>query len=355
MKTIIKRCLLIIMILGVMGCGQQGEKPGGKSLSEVLMEVGRSTENAFYAFIELVSDVLGFTAKASTTKQQVGDYFNRLGDKLGTASGELEEVAVKSEKGVDKNDVSKNLIRDAVDVAKTTLNTLKDHLESLGTVGDAKPVGDAGSDATGAATNEGELKKALKALKGIVEIAKGAGVAEPTVGTVALNGTGVDNKEGARILATDNKAASATDAGKASLILSAVSGEEILASIIKSEEGDSALGGSAPNENTTAVSFAKGGNVANLANASTPKAAAVAGGIALRSLVKDGKLASGAADNNAGGKQDVQGVGVTSINKLLRAVEDIINKTVKHVLGTAKQKIDEARGPQVSSLESSKK
>ncbi len=37
------------------------------------------------------------------------------------------------------------------------------------------------------------------------------------------------------------------------------------------------------------------------------------------------------------------------------AVEEIIKKTVKNVLGIAKQKIDKARGLQESVLESSKK
>ncbi|AHH07191.1 Variable major outer membrane lipoprotein (plasmid) [Borrelia crocidurae DOU] len=69
----------------------------------------------------------------------------------------------------------------------------------------------------------------------------------------------------------------------------------------------------------------------------------MSGGIALRALVKDGKLATGAADNNAGGKGEVQKVGVTAANKLLGAVEEIIKKTVKNVLEKAKTKIDEAR------------
>ncbi|AHH06974.1 Variable major outer membrane lipoprotein (plasmid) [Borrelia crocidurae DOU] len=40
------------------------------------------------------------------------------------------------------------------------------------------------------------------------------------------------------------------------------------------------------------MAFAKGGQADHLAGANTPKAAAVAGGIALRSLVKTGKLAN---------------------------------------------------------------
>ncbi|UPA10036.1 variable large family protein (plasmid) [Borrelia nietonii YOR] len=79
----------------------------------------------------------------------------------------------------------------------------------------------------------------------------------------------------------------------------------------------------------------------HLAGADATKAAAVAGGIALRSLIKTGKLASAAAGQ--GGQGEVQAVGVAAVNKLLVAIEDVIKKTVKNVLEKAKEKIDEAR------------
>ncbi|WP_408605202.1 variable large family protein, partial [Borrelia recurrentis] len=96
-----------MMILGIMGCGQSKTQPGaqngsggvGNGISGAMMALGRSAENAFYAFLELVSDVLGFTAKSDTTKNKVGEYFSSLGAKLGEASKELEEVAEKSDTG----------------------------------------------------------------------------------------------------------------------------------------------------------------------------------------------------------------------------------------------------------------
>ncbi|ETZ17115.1 Variable major outer membrane lipoprotein [Borrelia duttonii CR2A] len=143
---------------------EEKEQQGGdgSGLSGAMMEVGRSAERVFYAFIELMSDVLGFTAKVDTKKSDVGNYFNSLGVKLGEATKELEEVARKSEVGVGKGEESKdekNAIREAVDAAKGVLDTLKGHLESLGKVGDASVVGDAASNAQGVAANTDELKK----------------------------------------------------------------------------------------------------------------------------------------------------------------------------------------------------
>ncbi|UPA19330.1 variable large family protein [Borrelia puertoricensis] len=345
-------CALLMILFLLLSCGSGhqsanggGAATGGSSLSSVLMDVGRSAENAFYSFLELLSDTLGFRITKDTKKSDVASYFNSLGDKLGQASDELEKVAVKTTAGSDKDSLLNKVIKDAVDSAKTTLNTLKTHLDSLKDIGDNDKVGDAASNAgQGTTPADNELKKALKALQEIVKSAKEKGVKEPEAGITTLQANGgADNKDGAKILST-NGAATATDAGKAAAILATVSGEEILASIVASQEDDQALGVAA-DANTTALKFAKGGSADNLSNSANSKAAAVAGGIALRSLVKTGKLAAGADDNATGGGKEVQGVGITAANKLLVAVEDIIKETVKNVLKTAKEKIDEARAP----------
>ncbi|UPA17325.1 variable large family protein (plasmid) [Borrelia coriaceae] len=62
--------------------------------------------------------------------------------------------------------------------------------------------------------------------------------------------------------------------------------------------------------------------------------------IALRALVKEVKLA---AENGNQDDKAVQKVGITAVNKLLVAVEDIVKKTVKNVLAKAKGGIDKAR------------
>ncbi|ASJ27664.1 variable large family protein [Borrelia turicatae] len=298
------------------GSGQQAASSGspGTAVSNSLIELGRSAENVFYSFMTLISDTLGFTAKSTTKKEDVGKYFTALGKKLGEASEELEQVAVKSTADVDKNDASKNSIRVAIDAAKTILITLKGYLDSLKGTGDANKVGEAATNAAGTAAADAELKAFFKALKGIVDTATTEGVAKPKAGDIAVKvGNGTDNKDGAKILGTD-LAATAGDSSKAA-ILSTVSDEEMLASIVASKEGDAALVANATAQ-TSAISFAKGGNAAHLAGADAQ-----------------------------GGQGEVQAVGVAAVNKLLVAVEDIVKKTVKNVLKTAKEKIDKARAP----------
>ncbi|AHH07071.1 Variable major outer membrane lipoprotein (plasmid) [Borrelia crocidurae DOU] len=236
MERMEKRVKGIVMMV-VMGCnsgGVKGEGTGGdgsgaKSLSEVLMEVGRSAGDAFYSFLELVSGSLGFSVTVDTTRSKVGEYFSGLGKKLGEASEELEEVAKKSEVGVGKGEESKdgkNAIRIAVDAAKGVLSLLKTHLESLKGIGDGNKVFDVAKDQDGVAASTEELKKAYKALKGIVEVAKGQKVEEPSASNVTLAQASIgvnDAKNGAKVLAAGAKAGAAVG-DKAALIVSSVRG-----------------------------------------------------------------------------------------------------------------------------------
>ncbi|AHH13137.1 Variable major outer membrane lipoprotein (plasmid) [Borrelia hermsii YBT] len=340
--------IMMMIVVLMIGCGQQPEAgktgaaaTGGRSLSEVLMDVGKSAENALYSFIELVSDTLGFTVTKDTKKSDVGDHFIALGKKLGEVSKELEEVAKKSETDVDQDGLLNKVIKEAVDASKTTLSTLKEHLESLKGIGDDDKVGEATSNQNGVAASTDELKGAFKALKGIVDTAGKEGVAKPKAGDTAVKIGNADNKDGAKVLAAAANAGAAVG-DKAAAIVSAVSGEEMLASIVASQEGDAdaALAADATAQ-TSALKFARGGGNAGQLAKEAAKAAAVAGGIALRSLVKDGKLAA----NNNDDDKVVQAVGVTAVNKLLVAVEGIIKKTVKNVLEKAKEKMDQARTP----------
>ncbi|BCR21442.1 variable large family protein [Borrelia sp. HM] len=308
-----------------------------------LGEIGKSAENAFYSFLNFISDTLGLRVTAETKKSEVGEHFTTLGTKLGEASEELEKVAVKAATDGDKDSLLNKSIREAVEAAKTTLNTLKTHLEDLKGIGnDGEKVGVAannGSDKEGTGADGEELNKVLKAFKGIVdEAGKVDVVVKPVVGTSTLN-NGTDNiTTRAKILATNsggNKPTN-TDPAKAAAILEAVSGKAMLASIIASKENDPQIAGSGADGNTTAMSFARGNSVTTAAQNSAKVEEAVAGGIALRSLVKSGTLAKGAADNATGGGKEVQGVGITAVNKLLGAVEDIIKKTVKNVLDKAR-------------------
>ncbi|ETZ17309.1 Variable major outer membrane lipoprotein, partial [Borrelia duttonii CR2A] len=170
----INRVMIMMMVVVVMGCnsggvggGEGGTGGEGRGLSGAMMEVGRSAENAFYAFMGLITDTLGFTAKATTKKSDVGEYFSSLGAKLGEASAELEVLAQKSEAEGSEDKPITLSIKSAVEVAKGVLDTLKGHLESLKGIGDSSLVGEVKSDnKQGVAVNTDVLKKVHHALTG---------------------------------------------------------------------------------------------------------------------------------------------------------------------------------------------
>ncbi|AHH11349.1 variable large family protein (plasmid) [Borrelia coriaceae] len=338
----IKSICAILFISLFLSYNNSGESVDAeKRLTEVLMDVGKSTENAFYSFIELISDTLGFRVTTETTKQQVGDHFKKLGEKLGEASVELEALAKKAEgegarDGEGSADRSIALaIREAVDAAKITLSTLKGHLDSLKDIGNGEKVGWAASAAAGVAASGGELKKATDALKGIVELAKKSkAITELKTSDIAVSTIGGSNPEhGIRILGTDSP--TANDEAKATAIISKVNGEEILSAITSSNDSDTIS--SNVNGTTSAIAFAKGSTVSNLAQG-TATVSSVSGGIALRSLIKGGKL--GATSN----LQVVsQGAGTMAANKLIGTVEELIKKTIKITLDTIKTVVDRTR------------
>nr|WP_206742078.1 variable large family protein [Borrelia coriaceae] len=217
----------------------------------------------------------------------------------------------------------------------------------------AKVIGDVVSPQSGLTVNAGKLEKAFKALQGIMEIAKTQKIKELQKSEVSLADTsiGADAKAGARVLAKDENAGAASGE-KASLIVSAVSGEEMLDAIVNKSKGNEPEVSGPASVSTTAIAFAKGCITSNLSGGTgDAKAAAVAGGIALRSLVEGGKLAA----NSSNDGKAVQAAGITAVNKLLGAVEDIIKKTVKNVIDKVKTEVDQARVSKVSVSEAKSK
>ncbi len=207
--------------------GQQVTEGKGKSLNEVLIDVGRSAENVFYSFLELVSGTLGFTVTKDTKKSEVGDYCNSLGKKIESASEELEQVAVKATADVDKDGILNKTIRSAVDTAKKTLGVLKGHLDSLKDIGDANKVVEVANNQNGAAAAETELKKAYKGFKGIVDMAVETGVEklkESNLNLAEASLGGSNAKDGAKVLTTGATAGAAVGLGAATIV-SAVRGE----------------------------------------------------------------------------------------------------------------------------------
>ncbi|WP_051374057.1 variable large family protein [Borrelia persica] len=109
----------------------------------------------------------------------------------------------------------------------------------------------------------------------------------------------------------------------------------MIAAIVKSTEDKVKKIEAHATASTSLLEFAVGGTAVNVANESA-KVATVGGGIVMRGIVKGGKLA--AAHNSNDDDKVIQLTGITAVNKLLKAIEDIVKKTVNNVLKEAKVK-----------------
>ncbi|UPA17140.1 variable large family protein (plasmid) [Borrelia coriaceae] len=329
-----------------LSCNNSGESAEAeKRLTDVLMDVSRSAENAFYSFISLISDTLGLKVTKDTAKNEVGNYYKKLAEGIDQAIKELLLIASKTVQSDNQSGKEENLsnLNKAIEKAKQMFEKLKGCIASLESIGDNSKVGEVGSTSQqGEAANESALRKAYDALKGIVDIAMETGVKELKKSNLVLDqrsiGGSGNPENGAKVLAVG--AAGADSGPGAAAIVAAVIGEEILESIVKSE-GKAVTISVAATADTTPLEFAMGGTNTNL-NKTVAKAADVSGGIALRSLVKGGKLASNTSNED---KVTVQAVGIDAVNKLLGALEDIIRKTINKILEKVKTEVDEVRNP----------
>ncbi|WP_235048099.1 variable large family protein [Borrelia persica] len=97
MNNIIKRSLLIIMMMGMMGCnsGLVSEKEGlekRNSFLETLVKVGEG----FYEIFSSFGNVLGFNVvKADDNRSKVGEHFGKLGNGLKETKDQLDELLKK--------------------------------------------------------------------------------------------------------------------------------------------------------------------------------------------------------------------------------------------------------------------
>ncbi|WP_024653826.1 variable large family protein [Borrelia persica] len=341
MKKVIKRSLIIMMILGVMGCGQQVQKPGEQDGSSGEgLKLGETTKSVFSAFVDLITNALGISVTSATKKSDVSDKFKDLASSIDRAISQVHLAVSKA--GINFEEVKDG----SVVQARKTLDELKKHITSLQTLTNESLVvsgvtASSASGVGGVGSSVEDVKGSLIALKGIVAANTNKGV-EPKNNQKVSS----DEKEGGKVLLTGGAgAAVAADAAKALSIVTSVTGEEMLYAISSADEADVSI---AANINTAtdpkhAVKLAVTGTATTAADAQNASKVALAGGIALRSLLKGGKLDANAA---AADTMAVNGVGVSAANKLLRAIENIAQVIIKQcleqieqILGDGKSKI----------------
>ncbi|AHH11443.1 variable large family protein (plasmid) [Borrelia coriaceae] len=316
---------------GEIEVASEAERQAAESL-----KLGDTAKSVFSSFVDLIANTLGISVTSSTKKSDVSDKFKNLASSIEKAIGQVQEAANKA--GINIEDDKDG----GVGQAKKTLDELKKHITSLQTLtNDGEVVSgvkaDSASQVQGTGASIEDVQAAVKALKGIVDANTNKKI-KPKTDTVSSGDT-----NGGKVLnTTGGGTAIEENAAKALAIVNSVRGEDILYAIALANETDVVAEATIANATAPehAVKLAVTGAAKTTQTAERASKVAVAGGIALRSLLKGGKLdaASTAANINA-----VNGVGVTAVNKLLNAIENIVQVVVKQCLEQTAQILGDSK------------
>ncbi|ETZ17517.1 Variable outer membrane protein [Borrelia duttonii CR2A] len=273
---------------------------------------------------KILESVLGLNV--ASKKSDVGKYFKKVQGAVEGIKRGLNKIVAEM-----KEEKNPNAAGVESEVKKLVSEALDKIIDGAKTVGEA--IGTVGSDLLGNFASQGsggvlgtEVEKLVKGIKDIVDIVLKEGkhdagndkkASDGSTSRTANGGTdeagklfGTTSNSGVGAAAGDAKKV-ATDASKA---VGAVTGADILQAIVKS--GDAAAAGA--------------------------KDATVAGAIALRAIVKDGKfpgVTATAAADNLDYTAVVKGAAVSAVSKALDALTIAIRKTIDEGLKKVKEAI----------------
>ncbi|WP_306416578.1 variable large family protein [Borrelia sp. RT1S] len=326
------------MLLVLISCGLSAEEKAKleeeNALGKLLVQIGRTAENIFNSFLDLLTAKQTKLEKRQDVKQEL----KKIAESLLKQQQQVEQlkklvVRTKAANGEGTGDAAQKI------------GKIKSVADQLADAMDDKDVGEAAQGAAqGNAPDAASVKKVIGALKELTETAKGEGIDPPAVGGAnAQAAAATAGKIFANAEAGGANGLAAAEEGAALAVVGKVTGQEIMAAIAASTGDEQALD-DGNNANAAAATTA-GQLAAGIAqNAhqlqAGAKAAAVAGGIVLRSLVKNGKLA---VNNVAADAAAAKRVGQAAARKFLLAVETTMKQVVAKVLSKVKKEADAVR------------
>ncbi|WVN92259.1 variable large family protein (plasmid) [Borrelia turicatae] len=315
----------------LLSCGSgsaKAEDPQNRFLKS-LISLSNDFLNVFTSLSDMVGGVLGFNT--NTKKSDVGNYFKTIETSLTTTKTALNKIVadMKSENNPNADFVDAAVKKLVTDTLDKIIDGVGETLQ--GAVGE-EPIVSVGANGVGVAGEENAVKSLIEGIGKIVEVVlgnKGSADAgtdkKASDGNTVRTGGNAANDEAGKLFAAanagnaDNAKKSAADAAKA---VGAVTGADILQAMIKNDGGAAKLAMAKDDDKDT-----------------TKKDAVIAGGIALRAMVKGAKFA-GASDNDATAKKAVEDAAISAVTKALGtltiAIRSTIDRGLKEVKDTMK-------------------
>ncbi|WP_051374030.1 variable large family protein [Borrelia persica] len=115
MNNIFKRSLIIIMILGMMGCGQNvvSELEQKNEFLSSIANLGKGFLDVFVTFGDMVSGTLGI--KVDTKKSEIGKYFSDIAETMGKVKIKLNTIVAEHGNYEKVKEVVEKFISDTLD------------------------------------------------------------------------------------------------------------------------------------------------------------------------------------------------------------------------------------------------
>ncbi len=322
MKEIIKRSLIIMMILGVMGCNNGvAELEKENEFLSSIANLGKGFLDVFVTFGDMVSGTLGI--KADTKKSEIGKYFSDIEKTMISVKNKLNTVVAKNGNYPKVKEVVEQFIIGTLEKIEEGAK-----LAASGAT-DGALIGQVVKANAGSSVDATSVNVLVKGIKGIVDlvITEGNGQADKTKPVDA------DKKSIGKLFGGKNEDAGGAEdkhVAAASASIGAVSGADILKAIAVANADATKDGKVKDATDAAALALAKGTSTDNddQLGDSAKKDAIIAAAIALRAMAKDGKFIVKDNSANKTEAEGANGAAASAVNKILSTLIIAIRNTV---------------------------
>ncbi|UPA19353.1 variable large family protein [Borrelia puertoricensis] len=310
-------CALLMTLFLLLSCGSGSTKMEDPKTTflDSLVKIGHGFYEIFGIFGNAIGDALGLTAvKSGDKRSKVGEHFKTIGNGLITTKEKLKELSDEISNAKNANGSTIKLVEDAIKGANDVFVKLIDSVTKLsGVTKDDSLLGDTSNNAAAVAADENDVKTIIENVKTIIEVADKSDVKIEK----GSEGNAVAGNSGGEAVTKSGAAAAANVGPKLAEEVSKADPWAMINKIKDAKTSTAALAAGNANEAGALATKIDANNTGAKTNAD------LAAAVALKAMIKGGKLS--AAQNEDGA---VKAAALTAVNKVLGILDLIIRKTV---------------------------
>ncbi|AFI31921.1 variable large family protein [Borrelia crocidurae] len=352
-RIVMVMMVVMMVVMIVMGCNSGGVSEGKVDLAkknsflESLVKIGEGFQEIFGVFGSAVGDALGFNVvKVGDTRSKIGEHFEKVGAGLTTTKNKLKELEGKISEAKNADGVTIEAVKGTIKGANDVFTQLIASLTKLaGVTNDGSEIASAANAAASAPANKDNVETIIAGVKEIIKVAETSGVKieKGIPGNAVASGAGTST-------ATINANAVA-GAGAGPKLAEEVAKADPWAMIDKIKDSKTNTAQLTVNNNNDAGTLATGANANDVNGAKAATNADLAAAVALKAMIKGGKLSAHNANNEI---DAVKAAATTAVNKVLGILDVIIRKTVSGNLDKVREAVKGIKYSENSGVDSTK-